>query len=400
MYKIECALADSFFQPMAQTPLLTVVVPTFQRPDELWTSVNSIASQIVGELVGKVEIIVTDNASGPETASVLKRLAAAHPSVSYMIHAKNEGGAFQVYAAPHRAHGRWTWVFGDDDALSADSLGKIVAVLEVEQPEFLTLDRQVWNKSFDIIVSARKHGIEDQKFKTFIHLINFFGFDQLSFWSSQIYMTSIAASVSADHFIEAECCYSQIAYYLHAFHDKAAYYFSEPVVRHRWDASASSVHARNFHHLATHLPMLIQRVSNKIGLDDGLFERINGRRSIQGPETRRVTFVDNIFENLWRCVALGTVISEEEWDALNLLSKAWRPDGSEQLQAVRDFHDKMKDSFQAYTSAINEFRQVLSTAELDIASSDREAMETAVRSLAANIDAARKLALQISHAFN
>ena len=36
--------------------------------------------------------------------------------------------------------------------------------------------------------------------------------------------------------------------------------------------------------------------------------RIGGRRAITANQSSALTFVDNILENLWRCVAIGTPI--------------------------------------------------------------------------------------------
>jgi glycosyltransferase involved in cell wall biosynthesis len=69
-------LADSLIRPLAQQPVLAVVIPTFHRPVEMALAVNSIAGQIDAALDGKVEIIISDNASGPESHAVLKPLAA------------------------------------------------------------------------------------------------------------------------------------------------------------------------------------------------------------------------------------------------------------------------------------------------------------------------------------
>jgi glycosyltransferase involved in cell wall biosynthesis len=118
MSRYDRLLVETFVRPLDQTPVLTVVVPTWERPAELTLAVSSIADQIDDELAGKVEIIISDNASGPETRAVLQRLSETYPSVNYYIHAENYGGMYQVAIAPHRARGRWTWVFGDDDVLA------------------------------------------------------------------------------------------------------------------------------------------------------------------------------------------------------------------------------------------------------------------------------------------
>ena len=61
MAKLECALLDILIKPMASTPLLSIVVPTFQRPDEMIQTVSALANQIKGDGLGdKVEILISD----------------------------------------------------------------------------------------------------------------------------------------------------------------------------------------------------------------------------------------------------------------------------------------------------------------------------------------------------
>ena len=384
MPRTECALTDSLMRPADAQPVLSVVIPTWNRPDELSVAVSSIAGQIKGALQGKVEIIVTDNASGPATAAVLKRLGEVYPSVNYMIHAENEGGAFQVYAAPHRARGRWTWVFGDDDALADDGLDPIVSCLEDTAPSFLTVNRQVWDKTLTSRLSATKHDLPDLEFGSFVALLEKFGFDQISFLSSQIYETAAARQIDPQPYLDCGCDYGQMAYYLEAFHDKPAAYLSSAVVKHRWDASAAAVHASNFHHLATYLPDILRFAAEQAKLPDDLFERIAGNRSLIGASERQVTFVDNVLENLWRCVATGASISPREWEVLHRLSGHWRPERGEQLSTVQ----------QAYTSiseAIGHFQNLLVQIQQ---------MEAAGHSLEANIIEARKAAMEMSKTYH
>src|ERR1700749_1189979 len=122
-----------------------------------------------------------------------------------MINAENMGGAFQIYAAPHRARGRWTWVFGDDDALAQGGLGPIVALLEAEAPGFLTLNRQVWNQDFGKLISPSKHVLPDVRFASYLELMVEIGFDQLSFLSSQVYETDRAREIDHLPYMSTPC---------------------------------------------------------------------------------------------------------------------------------------------------------------------------------------------------
>jgi glycosyltransferase involved in cell wall biosynthesis len=395
-------LVDHLIKPLTQTPVLTVVIPTLLRLDELVVAVESITDQIDANLDGKVEIIVSDNGSGPEKHALVKQLAERHPSLSYYMHLNNEGGAFQICVAPHRARGRWTWVFGDDDALEAGGLAPIVDILEREQPGFLTLNRQVWNKTFDQRMASTKHDLPDIRFDSFLDLLTLFGFDQLSFFTSQIYATDVARALDADPYLPSLCRYCQLAYYLEAFHAQTAYYSSRPSVRHRWDQGATEVHAANFRDLATSHPDLVQRAADRIGLAPGLFERINGRRSILGPEIRKITFVDNILENLWRSVALGAPVFEEDWEMLSGLSRQWAPQRAEQLAMVRDVYGKVDNAFRQYQALVEQHKArvpigaVFTPAEVDMLKQS----EAAILSLQDNINDARKMALELSRGFS
>jgi glycosyltransferase involved in cell wall biosynthesis len=395
-------LSDSLVRPLAQPPVLSVVIPTFQRPEEMALAVESIADQIDAALDGKVEIIISDNASGPEKRAVIEALARTYPCVSYYIHASNEGGPYQICSAPHRARGRWTWVFGDDDVLGEGGLRLIVDTLEREQPGFLSVNRQVWNKTLDRQIAPAKHDLPDIRFDSFLELLALFGFDQLSFLTSQIYATDVARALDAAPYLGSRCSYCQLAYYLEAFHDRPAYYLSQPVVWHRWDSDASTVHAANFEHLAVYLPEMLQPAADRVGLAAGLFERIAGRRSLLGPQLRKVTFVDNILENLWRCVALGTTIPQGEWDILEALSSQWDPGHAQQLAEVREVYGKVDSAFQAYQDLLANHRalalpaRAFSPEEVDILTQS----EAAINALQANVNGARKMALELSGGFS
>jgi len=397
-------LAASLIRPLDQQPVLTVVVPTFQRPVEMALAVSSIADQVDASLEGKVEVIISDNASGPDTAAVLARLAETYPFISYYIHAQNEGGDYQIFSAPHRARGRWTWVFGDDDYLGPGGLKPIVALLETEQPGFLTLNRQVWNKSLDQCVTPSKHDLPDVRFGSFLELLRLFGFDQLSFLTSQVYLTEAARGVDTELYFTSHCRYCQLAYYLEACHDLPAYYLSQPYVWHRWDQGAGQVHAANFRHLATLHPVLVQQAADRVGIQDpDLFENIGGRRSLVGPEQRRITFTDNILENLWRSVALGTEIPDYEWERMAPAIRTWSPERMSQLQMVREVYAKVWAAFQHFETLVHEHKtrtpavgNAFTPAEISMI----QQSEAAILSLQSNINDARKMAFDMAAGFS
>jgi hypothetical protein len=170
---------------------------------------------------------------------------------------------------------------------------------------------------------------------------------------------------------------------------------------HRWDADAVAVHATNFHDLATRLPELVQLTAERIGLATDLFEQISGRRSLLGPETRRITFVDNILENLWRSVALGAPITADEWSTLHQLSSQWRPTRIDALKEVHDAYDVIDNGFQAYQVLVADYEARASSGvthlpiELDLL----RQQEAAILSLQGSLNEARNTAMGIGARF-
>ncbi|MFZ0268429.1 glycosyltransferase family 2 protein [Caulobacter sp.] len=403
MSRYDRPLTETFVRPLDRTPVLTVVVPTWERPAELTLAVSSIADQIDDELAGKVEIIISDNASGPETRAVLQRLSETYPSVNYYIHAENHGGMYQVAIAPHRARGRWTWVFGDDDVLAPGGLKAVLDVLESEQPSFVTINRQVWDKSLSKCLTATRHNLPDMPFNTFIDLLKVFGFDQLSFFTSQVYDSELARAFDVEPYLSSLCRYAQLAYYLEVFHGQSSYYLSKPVVLHRFDTSALSVHSANFHSLATSLPELLQEVVERTGLDSDLLEQISGHRLLLAPPTRKITFVDNTLENLWRCIATGTSISEAEWAVLHQLSSKWRSDRSESLVEIHETYRKIATALEHYEAILANHRAWTTPAGRAYSQEEVELIErseAAIQFMRSNINDARKMAFDVAASFD
>lgn len=403
MSRYDRPLAETLVRPVDQTPVLTVVVPTWERPAELTLAVTSIADQIDDELAGKVEIVISDNASGPETRAVLQRLSETYPSVSYYVHAENYGGMYQVAIAPHRARGRWTWVFGDDDVLTGGGLKAVVEVLETEQPGFLTINRQVWDSTLSECLTPTRHNQPDLRFETFVDLLKVFGFDQLSFFTSQVYDTELARAFDVEGYLGSLCRYAQLPYYLEVFHGQPSCYLSQPVVVHRFNGDDLSVHKANFHSLATSLPEVVQQVVDRVGLEPDLLEQISGQRQLLKPVTRKVSFVDNTLQNLWRCMATGADISEAEWTVLHQLSSNWRADRSENLVEIHDTYRKIATAFGHYEALLVNHRAWTTPAGRTYSPEEIQLIEqsqAAIRFMEKSINDARQMASDLATTFD
>ena len=88
-------------------PILSIIIPTYNRPHLLPRAVNSALAQTVED----IEVIVVDDAS-PEPVQLPE-----HPKLSIIRLPQNSGGAAARNAGAKAARGRWIAYLDDDDEL-------------------------------------------------------------------------------------------------------------------------------------------------------------------------------------------------------------------------------------------------------------------------------------------
>lgn len=110
-------------------PLVSVIIPVYNRPDMLLEAVNSVLTQTWRPL----EIIVVDDGSTDETTGQSDRLAETYPEVK-VIHQENAGAGAAREAGRLVARGEYIQYLDSDDLLLPDKLEHQIAALR-SQPE-------------------------------------------------------------------------------------------------------------------------------------------------------------------------------------------------------------------------------------------------------------------------
>ena len=105
-------------------PLVSVVIPTFDRPGYLRLALTTAVKQSYANL----EIIVHDNASPQDVASIVAEFN--DPRVLYTRNDTNIGQTRNILAALKRASGKYIALLGDDDLWSLDFIASLVAPME------------------------------------------------------------------------------------------------------------------------------------------------------------------------------------------------------------------------------------------------------------------------------
>jgi hypothetical protein len=130
---------------VASSPRLTVIVPTRQRHDTLRSTLRSCVTQDSDAL----DILVSDNASTPETREVVESFD--DPRIRYV----NPGRRLSMsehwdFALSHVDDGYVTFL-GDDDGMMPDAAGEIVEVVGSQDADALIwpLATYYWPQFFD-----------------------------------------------------------------------------------------------------------------------------------------------------------------------------------------------------------------------------------------------------------
>jgi glycosyltransferase involved in cell wall biosynthesis len=99
-------------------PLVSVVIPAFNRADCLPAAVASIQAQSYQ----RWELIVVDDGSTDDTAAVAERLAVADPRLRVLRRGRNRGAQAARNAGVEAARGEWIAFLDSDDVWLPDSL--------------------------------------------------------------------------------------------------------------------------------------------------------------------------------------------------------------------------------------------------------------------------------------
>ena len=110
-------------QNVQQTPLVSVIIPTFNRPEEIRNAVQSVTKQTLQSL----EIIVV-NDGGCDLGQTIKEISDSR--LVYICHDHNKGLSAARNTGIYRARGRYLSFLDDDDVFYEQHLQKLVQCIE------------------------------------------------------------------------------------------------------------------------------------------------------------------------------------------------------------------------------------------------------------------------------
>jgi glycosyltransferase involved in cell wall biosynthesis len=113
-------------------PLISVGIPTFNRAATL----RRAAESVLGQSHGKLELLISDNASEDGTAELCAELLARDERVRYVRQPRNLGPTANFNTLFERMSGEFVMVLSDDDWLAGDYLERCLSELRA-RPELV-----------------------------------------------------------------------------------------------------------------------------------------------------------------------------------------------------------------------------------------------------------------------
>lgn len=120
-------------------PLLSILIPTYNRLSQLKRAVDSVLSQNYNnEFCGKVELIVQDNCSTDGSFEYLQSIK--NPLLKAYQNPQNLHLYGNMVAPLKNANGKFVMYLTDDDYLMPRSLHKILAILQEDNYDYIRLN--------------------------------------------------------------------------------------------------------------------------------------------------------------------------------------------------------------------------------------------------------------------
>ncbi len=177
--------------------LLSIVIPTYKRVKFLETIVTTLANQIKSAgLENLVQIIISDDASGDDTATYVKHADNEYGFVDGYVQEKNLGVSPNILWLIDKAIGPYVLICCDDDLLTDGALKYIIDCIREKKPNIILINTSNMmslddsNKKYEISLQNRLNITKDIFIEDFERDCN-----KLRDVNNWIHMTNLATAV-------------------------------------------------------------------------------------------------------------------------------------------------------------------------------------------------------------
>jgi glycosyltransferase involved in cell wall biosynthesis len=131
-------------------PVLSICIPTHNRSHLLRESLASILAS-ADRYKDQVEIVISDNASTDSTAEVVEVFRGKGHTINFVRQKENIGPHRNFRAVAEKSHGRYVWLFGDDDKMAIEAVGEVLERIQ-DGADMVVCNISVWSHDFTSLV--------------------------------------------------------------------------------------------------------------------------------------------------------------------------------------------------------------------------------------------------------
>lgn len=108
-------------------PILTISIPTYNRPDQ----VAKLLRGILGQITPSVEVVIRDDSTNSETEKLVRQLFNEFDKTEQLSYFKGEklGMDRATLFVVENARGAYVWTFGDDDEMVPGAIQKVITLV-------------------------------------------------------------------------------------------------------------------------------------------------------------------------------------------------------------------------------------------------------------------------------
>lgn len=122
---------------MSKQPLLAILIPTYNRENELSSLLATLQKEVGGS--SEITVFVSDNASTDGTRLVLEKARSNWPELQWHRHGQNLGPDANFLSCVKGSNASYFWLLGDDDQPRAGAIESLCSILKSERPDLVYL---------------------------------------------------------------------------------------------------------------------------------------------------------------------------------------------------------------------------------------------------------------------
>lgn len=212
-------LTESGKSVFRQSPLVTILVTTYNRASCLESCLAQISSQVKALPRGEIEVVVSNNHSTDHTGHIIERYRAQCPFIVEVMPQSHLPSAEEnLFSALPRCRGEYVWPFGDDDFLTYDAVASVLELIKRDPYDFYLLNSAYVSTEGTVLADRLIPMGRPSMVLTMVELVQAVGLITIaaSFTSTIIRREPLLA-VNPEQYADISPIYAHVAAYIAAF---------------------------------------------------------------------------------------------------------------------------------------------------------------------------------------